>query len=53
MTFEIWTEDTLSEMGLLKATRTRNLDEAHKQKPKMKPLAKKTKPKRPRPKRKS
>ena len=54
MTFEIWTEETLGEMGLLKATRTRNLDEAHNQRPKMKPLAKK-KPtsKRPRPKRKS
>ena len=47
--FEIWTEDELKQMGLLKATTKRNIDETHRQRPKMKPMVKK----RPRPKRKS
>lgn len=51
MTFEIWTEDTLDEMGILKVNGPKPLNEG--KRPKLKPVARGKKPTRPRPKRKS
>ena len=50
MTFEVWTEDTLDEIGIMKQKTLKPLNEN--KKPKMKPVNK-TRPKRPRPKRRS
>jgi hypothetical protein len=50
MTFELWTEDTLTEMGIMKSKRIKPLME---NKPKLRPLLRAERPKRPRPKRKS
>lgn len=50
MTFEVWTEDTLDEIGIMKQSKVKPLNEA--KKPKMKPV-RKPRPKRPRPTRRS
>lgn len=52
--FEIWTEEELAELGLLKTQAKRDPLEVHKTRPKLQPVRQKiTKPPRPRPKRKS
>ena len=51
MTFEIWTEKTLSDMGIMNTKTVRPLNED--KKPKHKPVARGKRPTRPRPKRKS
>lgn len=50
MTFEVWTEETLDQIGIMKQKSLKPLNEN--KKPKMKPVNK-TRPKRPRPKRRS
>ena len=54
LTFEIWTEEQLTEMGLLKTAPKRDPRESHRSRPKLKPVGEKTvRAKRPRPRRRS